>query len=117
MLFSVGHLENIAGVFKVLEGNWHAWSKKKKAAKKYSQPISRFGQEFEERFGDFYKLESGVPFILNPVMEVDMMQIWATFLRNVLNLNFGQVEMEILTLQNDIQLKALILRGRCYSEN
>lgn len=50
-------------------------AKKKKAAKKYSQPISRFGQEFEERFGDFYKLESGVPFILNPVMEVDMMQI------------------------------------------
>ena len=75
-----------------------------RAAEKYSQLINRFGQEFD-RFWDFDKLESGVSFISNPFMEVDMRCI-AEQLSAAFNLDAGEVEMEILTLQSDIHLKA-----------
>ncbi|KAF3856128.1 hypothetical protein F7725_016851, partial [Dissostichus mawsoni] len=76
-----------------------------KAAEKYSQVINRLGQEFENRFCDFGQLEPCVSFISNPFMQVDLTciaeQLSATF-----NVDAGQVEIEILTLQNDLHLKA-----------
>ncbi|KAF3850903.1 hypothetical protein F7725_012675 [Dissostichus mawsoni] len=60
-----------------------------KAAEKYSQVINRLGQEFENRFCDFVDLTC--------IAE----QLSATF-----NVDAGQVEIEILTLQNDLHLKA-----------
>ncbi|KAF3846971.1 hypothetical protein F7725_004049, partial [Dissostichus mawsoni] len=74
-------------------------------AEKYSQVINRLGQEFENRFCDFGQLEPCVSFISNPFMQVDLTciaeQLSATF-----NVDAGQVEIEILTLQNDLHLKA-----------
>lgn len=76
-----------------------------KAVEKYSQVINRLGQEFENRFRDFDQLEPCVSFISNSFMQVDMTciagQLSATF-----NLDAGQVEFEILMLENDLHLKA-----------
>ncbi|KAF3833235.1 hypothetical protein F7725_026900 [Dissostichus mawsoni] len=89
----------------VLHDNASASGAFDKAAEKYFQVINRLGQEFENRFCDFGQLEPCVSFISNPVMQVDLTciaeQLSATF-----NVDAGQVEIEILTLQNDLHLKA-----------
>ena len=72
---------------------------------KYSQVINRLGQEFEDRFCDFEKLEPCVSFITNPFMCVDVTST-AQQLSDLFSLSATDVEMEILTLQNDINLKA-----------
>ncbi|KAK0146900.1 SCAN domain-containing protein 3 [Merluccius polli] len=76
-----------------------------RAAEKYTQLISRLGHEFEERFQDFDKLQPCVTFISNPFLQVDITCI-SEQLGETFNLNAGELEMEILTLQNDITLKA-----------
>lgn len=62
-------------------------------------------EEFENRFCDFDKLEPCVSFISNPFMPGDITCI-AQQLSSTFNLDTGQIEIEILTLQNDIHLKA-----------
>ena len=108
-LFSV-HLQgkkvlHFPSVQSVLHDNASASGAFDKAAEKYSQVINRLGQEFENRFCDFGQLEPCVSFISNPFMQVDLTciaeQLSATF-----NVDAGQVEIEILTLQNDLHLKA-----------
>lgn len=89
----------------VLNDNDSASAAFDKAVEKYSQVLNRLGQEFEDRFCDFDQLEPCVPFITNPFMQVDM-TCTAEQLSALLNLDAGQVEMEILTLQNDLHLKA-----------
>ena len=42
---------------------------------KYCDLMSKLGQEFEDRFKDFDKLEPCVAFIANPFMEVDITEI------------------------------------------
>ena len=108
-IFSV-HLQrkkvlHFPSVQSVLQDNASASGAFDKAAEKYSQVINRLGQEFENRFCDFDQLEPCVSFISNPFMQVDITciaeQLSATF-----NVDAGQVEIEILTLQNDLHLKA-----------
>ncbi|QQP51169.1 General transcription factor II-I repeat domain-containing protein 2A, partial [Caligus rogercresseyi] len=89
----------------VLKDNVSASESFGKVAEKYSQVINRLGQEFESRFCDIDKLEPCVSFISNPFMNVDTTCI-AEQLSEMLSLDAGQVEMEIVTLQNDIHLKA-----------
>lgn len=89
----------------VLKGNASASETFDKAAEKYFQVINRLGQEFENRFCDFDQLEPCVSFISNPFMQVDTTCI-AEQLSVTFNLDVGQVEIEIVTLQNDLHLKA-----------
>jgi len=108
-IFSV-HLQrkkvlHFPSVQSVLQDNASASGAFDKAAEKYSQVINRLGQEFENRFCDFDQLEPCVSFISNPFMQVDITCI-AEQLRATFNVDAGQVEIEILTLQNDLHLKA-----------
>lgn len=89
----------------VLKDNASASETFDKAAEKYSQVINRLGQEFENRFCDFDQLEPCVSFISNPFMQVDTTCI-AEKLSATFNLDVGQVEIEIVTLHNDLHLKA-----------
>ncbi len=63
---------------------------------KYCDLLSRLGQEFEERFGDFEKMA-------NPFMELDIdnmsKQMDELF-------DVSALEMEVINLQNNIQLKS-----------
>ncbi|KAK0154028.1 hypothetical protein N1851_003892 [Merluccius polli] len=68
------------------------------------QGCRKVGHEFEERFQDFDKLQPCVTFISNPFLQVDITCI-SEQLGETFNLNAGELEMEILTLQNDITLK------------
>ena len=69
-----------------------------KFAEKYCEVINRLGQVFENWFCDLDQLKPCVPFISNPLMNVDTTcfaeQLSATF-----NLDAQQVEIEIITLQ------------------
>ena len=89
----------------VLKDNASASETFEKVAEKYIEVINRLGQEFENRFCDLHQLEPCVFFISNPFMNGDTTcfaeQLSATF-----NLDAGQVEIEIITLQNDLHLKA-----------
>ncbi|KAG7489523.1 general transcription factor II-I repeat domain-containing protein 2-like [Solea senegalensis] len=106
-LFSV-HLQrkkvlHFPSVQMVLKDNASASEAFDKVAEKYSQVINRVGQEFENRFCDLDQLEPCVSFISNPFMNVDISciaeQLSATF-----SLDAEQVEIEIVTLQNDLHL-------------
>uniref|UniRef100_A0A3B3HZV5 Uncharacterized protein n=1 Tax=Oryzias latipes TaxID=8090 RepID=A0A3B3HZV5_ORYLA len=88
-----------------LNDNVSASAALNEAVKKYSQVINRLGQEFEDRFCDFEQLEPCVSFVTNPFMQVDVTST-AEQLSALFTLNAGDVEMEILTLQNDLLLKA-----------
>ncbi|XP_078542665.1 general transcription factor II-I repeat domain-containing protein 2-like [Lissotriton helveticus] len=72
---------------------------------KYISLLMRLYQEFEERFSDFELLEPCVMFTSNPFMEVDVSDI-SEQISVLLNLDSATMEMEIVTLQNDIELKA-----------
>ena len=89
----------------VLKDNVSASETLDKVAEKYSQVINRLGQEFENGFCDLDQLEPRVSFIFNPFMNVDTTciseQLSVTF-----SLDAGQVKIEIVTLQNDLHLKA-----------
>lgn len=89
----------------VLKDNVSASAALDKVVTKYSQAINRLGQEFEDRFCDFEKLEPCVSFVTNPFMYVDVTST-AEQLSILFSLSATDVEMEILTLQNDINLKA-----------
>uniref|UniRef100_A0A8C6L134 DUF4371 domain-containing protein n=1 Tax=Nothobranchius furzeri TaxID=105023 RepID=A0A8C6L134_NOTFU len=108
-IFSV-HLQkkrvlHFPSVQSVLNDNASASETFDKVVDKYSEVINRLGQEFENRFHDFDQLEPCVSFISNPFVQVEIAciaeQLSATF-----SLNAGEVEIEIITLQNDLHLKA-----------
>lgn len=40
---------------------------------KYSERLTKLGQEFEDRFNDFDTLQQCMSFITNPVMPVDIL--------------------------------------------
>uniref|UniRef100_A0A1A7ZIQ2 Uncharacterized protein n=1 Tax=Nothobranchius furzeri TaxID=105023 RepID=A0A1A7ZIQ2_NOTFU len=89
----------------VLNDNASASETFDKVVDKYSEVINRLGQKSENRFRDFDQLEPCVSFISNPFVQVEIAciaeQLSATF-----SLNAGEVEIEIITLQNDLHLKA-----------
>ncbi|KAM9726312.1 general transcription factor II-I repeat domain-containing protein 2B-like [Menidia menidia] len=89
----------------VLKDNASASETFDKVAGKYFEAINRIGQEFENRFCDLEQLEPCVSFISNPFMNVDTI-ILAEQLSATFSLDAGQVEIEIITLQNDLRLKA-----------
>ncbi|KAL3993501.1 polymeric immunoglobulin receptor [Sarotherodon galilaeus] len=108
-IFSV-HLQrkkvlHFPSVQMVLKDNASASETFDKVAEKYTQVISRLGQEFENRFCDLDQLEPCVSFVSNPFMNVDTTSI-AEQLSSMFSLDAGQVEIEIVTLQNDVHLKA-----------
>ncbi|XP_078512536.1 general transcription factor II-I repeat domain-containing protein 2-like [Lissotriton helveticus] len=72
---------------------------------KYSSLLKRLNQDFSERFSDFDQLEPCVMFTSNPFMEVDVSDI-SEKMSVLLSLDSSTMEMEIVTLQNDIELKA-----------
>ncbi len=90
---------------KVLSDNVSASVAFDKAVEKYCQVINRLMKEFENRFCDFERIEPCVSFISNPFMSVDITGT-AENLSTTFTLDAGQVEMEIITLQNDLYLKA-----------
>lgn len=98
-------MQHFPSVQAVLNDNASASAALGEAVKKYSQVINRLGQEFEDRFCDFEQLVPCVSFVTNPFMHVDMTST-AEQLSALFNLDAGQVEIEILTLQNDLHLKA-----------
>ena len=61
--------------------------------------------EFENRFCDSEQIEPCVSLISNPFMSVDI-TVTAENLGTTFPLDAGQVEMEIITLQNDLHLQA-----------
>ena len=79
------------------------------AVEKYSQVLNRLGQEFEDRFCEFDQLEPCVSFVTNPFMQVDMTCTAEQLSAYLFNLDAGQVEIEILMLQNDLHLKPISL--------
>ena len=89
----------------VLKDNASASETFDRVAEKYYEVIHRLLQEFDNRFCDLDQLEPCVSFIYNPFMNMDTTciaeQLSATF-----NLDAQQVEIEIVTLQNDLHLKA-----------
>ena len=108
-IFSV-HLQrrkmlHFPSVQAVLKDNASASETFDRVAEKYCQVINRLGQEFENRFFDFDQLEPCASFISSPFINVDITdtaeQLSATF-----NLDAGQVEIQTITLQNDLHLRA-----------
>lgn len=89
----------------VLKDNASASETFDKVAEKYCEVINRLGQEFENRFCDLHQLEPCLSLISNPFMNVDT-TFFAEQLSATFNLDAGQVEIEIITLQNDLHLKA-----------
>jgi len=89
----------------VLKDNASASETFDKIAEKNSEVINRLGQEFENRFCDLHQLEPHVSFISNTFMNVDT-TFFADKLSATFSLDAGQVEIEIITLQNDLHLKA-----------
>lgn len=108
-IFSV-HLQrkkvlHFPSVQMVLKDNASASETFDKVAEKYSQVINRLGQEFENRFCDLDQLEPCVSFISNTFMNMDT-TCNAEQLSVMFSLDAGQVEIEIVTLQSGIHLKA-----------
>ena len=96
---------HFSSVQAVLKDNVSASAALDEVVTKHSQVINRLGQELEDRFCDFEKLEPCVSFVTNPFMCVDITST-AEQLSDLFSLSATDVEMEILTLQNDINLKA-----------
>ena len=96
---------HFSSVQMVLKDNTSASEAFEKVAEKYSQVIERLGQEFENRFCDLGQLEPCVSFISNPFMNVDISSI-AEQLSATFRFDAGQMELEIVTLQNGLHLKA-----------
>ncbi|XP_078529378.1 general transcription factor II-I repeat domain-containing protein 2B-like [Lissotriton helveticus] len=72
---------------------------------KHSSLLMRLNQQFSYRFSDFEQLEPCVMFTSNPFMEVDATDI-SEKICVLLNLDSATIEMEIVTFQNDIELKS-----------
>ena len=96
---------HFSSVQAVLKDNVSASAALDEVVTKYSQVINRLGQEFEDRFCDFEKLEPCVSFVTTPFMYVDVTST-AEQLSDLFSLSATDVGMEILTLQNDTNLKA-----------
>ncbi|CAL9703583.1 unnamed protein product [Knipowitschia caucasica] len=93
---SVVHFPSVQ---KVLSDNVSASVAFDGAVEKYCQVINRLMKE-----SDFEQIEPCVSFISNPFMSVDITGT-AENLSTAFTLDAGQVEMEIISLQNDLYLK------------
>ena len=71
---------------------------------KYTDLLTRLG-EVESKFTDFVRLEPSATFISNPFVGVDTSDI-SEQTGEVFSRSAADLEMEILSLQNDIQLKS-----------
>ncbi|CAB4055301.1 unnamed protein product [Lepeophtheirus salmonis] len=72
---------------------------------KYCDLMSKVGQEFEDKFIDFDKLEPCVAFTGNQSMEVEIKEI-SEKMAELLTINPVEMEMEIINLRNHVQLKS-----------
>ncbi|XP_069506236.1 general transcription factor II-I repeat domain-containing protein 2-like [Ambystoma mexicanum] len=72
---------------------------------KYSSLLSRLKEEFSDQFRDFERIEPCVMFIANPFMEVIVCE-FTEQMSELFTLNSFAMEMEIVSLQGDIQLKS-----------
>ena len=72
---------------------------------KYIDLLTRLDEEFEGRFTDLVRLEPCATFILNFFMGVEISDI-SEWIGEVFSLSAVDLEMEILSLQNDIHLKS-----------
>ena len=70
----------------------------------YNDFLTRLGQEFNDTFNDFEKIEPCVMFTLNPFMKVDVRDI-SEQISVQFDLDCVHLEMEIISLQNDIQFE------------
>lgn len=73
-------------------------------AELYCPHLEKLGSEFSRRFGELRLMEDIAAFVSNPFMTIDVEQITTKF-QNVFSLPSG-IDMEIIDLQNDIELKA-----------
>jgi hypothetical protein len=96
-------LQHFPSVLKMLES--HADATEVFDVHKYCDHLSRLGQEFEGRFSDFEKLEPCVAFIAKPFTEMDIDQI-SKQIAELFNVSALEMEMEVINLQNNIQLKS-----------
>ncbi|KAG2459918.1 GTD2B protein, partial [Polypterus senegalus] len=71
---------------------------------KYCAHLDKVATEFNMRFGELNEMECIAAFVSNPFMLIDIEQVAAKF-QQVFSLSSG-VDMEIVDLQNDIELKA-----------
>lgn len=96
---------HFSSVQMVLKDNASASEAFDKVAEKYSQvKLKRLEQEFKNRFCDLAQLEPCVSFISNPSMNMDISCI-AEKLSATFSLDAGRMEIDIVTLQNDLHLK------------
>ena len=96
-------LQHFPTVVKMLDS--HAGADFVLDVNKYCDLMSKLGQEFEDRFNDFDKLEPCVAFIANPFMEVDITEI-SEKMAELFTVNPVEMEMEVINLQNHVQLKS-----------
>lgn len=95
--------QHFPSISKVLET--HADAQSVLNTGKYCDLLIRLGQEFADRFRDFERLEPCVTFIANPFMDVDISEISGK-MAELFCVNPVEIELELLNLQNDIQLKS-----------
>ncbi|XP_028313963.1 general transcription factor II-I repeat domain-containing protein 2B-like [Gouania willdenowi] len=88
---------------KMLESNLGA--EKVFKVHRYCDLLSRLGQEFTDRFSDFEKLEPCVTFIANPFLAVDISELSGQ-MAELFSVDPVEMEMEVLNLQNNVQLKS-----------
>ncbi len=95
--------QHFPSVSKVLET--HAGAAGALNTEKYCDLLIKLGQEFADRFRDFEKLEPCVTFIANSIMDVDINEISGQ-MAELFCVDPVEMEMELLNLQNDDQLKS-----------
>ncbi|XP_069470005.1 general transcription factor II-I repeat domain-containing protein 2B-like [Ambystoma mexicanum] len=71
----------------------------------YAEHLDLIRKDFEKRFSDFLIIEPVATFITNPFMETDVTDT-ASQIANAFRLSIPDLEMEIITLQADLHLKA-----------
>ncbi|XP_069502334.1 general transcription factor II-I repeat domain-containing protein 2-like [Ambystoma mexicanum] len=71
----------------------------------YAEHLDLIRKDFEKRFSDFTIIEPVATFITNPFMETDVTDT-ASQIANAFRLSILDLEMEIITLQADLHLKA-----------
>ncbi len=95
--------QHFPSVSKVLET--HAGAAGALNTEKYCDLLIKLGQEFADRFRDFEKLEPCVTFIANSIVDVDINEISGQ-MAELFCVDPVEMEMELLNLQNDDQLKS-----------
>ncbi|CAL9688304.1 unnamed protein product [Knipowitschia caucasica] len=81
---------------------------------KYCELLAKLGQEFVDRFVDFDKLQPCVTFMANPFMDVDISDISGQ-MAVLFGIDPVEMEMEVINLQNNVQLKSQQSSGHFWS--